>query len=160
MIMIIIIDKLEKMCYTQSTKEFPTGTKGGCPVEKKLRYSHQRERIHQYLMESHTHPSAETIFKDLREEIPGLSLGTVYRNLKLLEELGKVRRVASFQVVERYDACCGDHAHFLCNVCGCVRDVAQANTEAVRAAVSLEEGFRLSNLNLTLMGLCPNCAEV
>jgi len=83
-------------------------------MEKKLRHSHQRERIYEYLTRSCEHPSAEMVYNDLRPEIPGLSLGTVYRNLKLLEELGKIRRVTSHQGTERYDAICGDHAHFLC----------------------------------------------
>ena len=87
-------------------------------MEKKLRHSHQRERIYQYLCASMEHPSAEMIYDALRCEIQGLSLGTVYRNLKLLEGLGKVRRVASYQNSERYDACCGDHAHFVCSQCG------------------------------------------
>ena len=128
-------------------------------MEKKLRYSHQRERIYQYLCSSPEHPSAEMVFNDLRPEIPGLSLGTVYRNLKLLEELGKVRRVASFQGVERYDACCGDHAHFLCEKCGLVHDLGSANTEAIRSAITLEDGCTLSKLDLTVTGRCPNCKE-
>ena len=75
------------------------------------RYSHQREQIYNYLLHTCEHPSAETIYASLKPQIPDLSLGTVYRNLKLLEELGKVRRVTSFQGSERYDAICGDHAH-------------------------------------------------
>lgn len=128
-------------------------------MEKKLRYSHQRERIYEYLAESREHPSAEMVYNDLRPEIPGLSLGTVYRNLKLLEELGKVRRVASFNGSERYDACCGDHAHFLCEKCGRLSDLGGANAEAIRAAITLEDGATLHKLDLTVSGLCPNCAD-
>ena len=128
-------------------------------MEKKLRYSHQRERIYEYLASSPEHPSAEMVYNDLRPEIPGLSLGTVYRNLKLLEELGKVRRVTSFQGTERYDACCGDHAHFLCEKCGLLHDLGGANSQAIREAITLEEGFTLSKLDLTVTGRCPSCSE-
>ena len=127
-------------------------------MEKKLRHTRQPERIYEYLMASPEHPSAEMVYNDLRPEIPGLSLGTVYRNLKLLEELGKVRRVTSFQGTERYDACCGDHAHFLCEKCGLLHDLGGANSEAIRAAIVLDEGFTLNKLDLTVTGLCPNCA--
>lgn len=127
-------------------------------MEKKLRYSHQREMIYQYLLSTKEHPSAEMIYNDLREEIQGLSLGTVYRNLKLLEELGKVRRVASFQNVERYDAVCGDHVHFLCTGCGCVSDVMDADSEALRNSIPLKNGYRIAKFDLTLTGLCPECA--
>ena len=127
-------------------------------MEKKLRYSRQREMIYQYLLTSEEHPSAETVYNDLKPEMPELSLGTVYRNLKLLEELGKVRRVTSFQGTERYDACCGDHTHFLCQRCGMLHDVPTVSTEALRAAITLEDGYQLNKLDLTITGICPACA--
>lgn len=127
-------------------------------MEKKLRHSKQRDRIYEYLCTSKEHPSAEMVYNDLRPEIPGLSLGTVYRNLKLLEELGQVRRVTTYQGTERYDACCGDHAHFLCQRCGLLHDLGGANSAAIRDAIVLEEGFTLTKLDLTVTGLCPNCA--
>ena len=126
-------------------------------TEKKLRYSHQREMIYQYLMGTHEHPSAEMVYDALRDEIKGLSLGTVYRNLRLLEDLGKVRRVASLNGTERYDACCGDHVHFICQSCGTVHDIAEAELEQVRGAINLPEGYQLGQLNLTISGLCPEC---
>ena len=126
-------------------------------TEKKLRYSHQREMIYQYLMGTHEHPSAEMVYDALRDEIKGLSLGTVYRNLRLLEDLGKVRRVASYNGTERYDACCGDHVHFVCQNCGAVHDIAEAELELVRGAINLPEGYQLGQLNLTISGLCPEC---
>lgn len=127
-------------------------------MEKKLRYSHQREQIYQYLCQSKEHPSAEMVYNDLRPEMPGLSLGTVYRNLKLLEELGKVRRVTSYQGSERYDAICCDHAHFLCRRCGKLRDVCIANGEMLSKVFPLEDGFRTEKFDLTLTGLCPDCS--
>ena len=127
-------------------------------MEKKLRHSHQRERIYEYLTQSHEHPSAEMIYSDLRPEIPGLSLGTVYRNLKLLEELGKVRRVTSFEGTERYDALCSEHAHFLCRRCGLLHDLPIVQGDALRSAITLEDGCTSETINLTVTGLCPDCA--
>lgn len=127
-------------------------------MEKKLRHSRQRERIYEYLVQSCDHPSAEMVYQDLRPEIPGLSLGTVYRNLKLLEDLGKVRRVTSHQGVERYDAICEDHAHFLCERCGRIHDLTCANSQILRSIIELDEGYSLTRLDLTITGICPNCA--
>ena len=128
-------------------------------MERKLRYSRQRETIYQHLLATRDHPSAEMVYAALREELPELSLGTVYRNLRLLEELGRIRRVASFRGTERYDACCGDHAHFICAGCGAVRDVDETDMSALRAAVALPAGYRPDRLNLTVTGLCPDCLE-
>jgi len=127
-------------------------------LEKKLRHSHQRDRIYEYLCCSAEHPSAETVYTALRPEIPGLSLGTVYRNLKLLEELGKVRRVTTFQGSDRYDAICTDHVHFLCSSCGCLRDVGSIDLQTIYKAIGLEDSCRITKLDLTITGICPDCA--
>lgn len=127
-------------------------------MEKKLRRSHQRERILEYLCHTQEHPTAEQIYQEIRPEIPGLSLGTVYRNLKLLEELGKIRRVPALQGVERYDALCCDHVHFLCSRCGKLRDVPGIAVDAICGALPLEAGTKIEKLDLTITGICPDCA--
>jgi len=128
-------------------------------MEKKLRYSHQREMIYKYLLSTKEHPSAEMIYEDLKKEIEGLSLGTVYRNLKLLESLGSIRRVASHQGTERYDAICGDHAHFICRQCGMVHDIENLNVQLIRDGIPLDEGFNFLQLDLNITGLCPECSK-
>lgn len=127
--------------------------------EKKIRFSHQRERIYQYLLETTEHPTAEMIHDALRSEIKGLSLGTVYRNLRLLEDLGKVRRVALREGSDRYDAISGDHVHFLCERCHSLLDVEDADVDRIRKAAALSEDFLLSSVDLTLTGLCPQCIK-
>lgn len=126
-------------------------------MAKAHRYSRQREKIYEYLERSCEHPSAEMIYKDLREELPELSLGTVYRNLKLLEELGRVRRVTSHQGNERYDAICGDHVHFLCQSCGSIRDLSGVDSEQIRQHLPLDDGYRFSKLDMIITGRCPQC---
>ena len=126
-------------------------------MEKKLRYSHQREMIYRYLLMTEEHPSAEMIYDVLREEIPGLSLGTVYRNLKLLEDIGKIRRVTSYEGTERYDAICGDHVHFICQECGSIRDVPGVDAESLLGSIPLDGGYQFSKLDLTITGRCPQC---
>ena len=125
--------------------------------EKQLRYSRQREMIYNYLLSTKAHPSAEMIYEDLRKYAPDLSLGTVYRNLKLLESINKVRKIANHHDHDRYDACVIDHAHFLCEKCGKVDDIDDAQTDQIRANLSLNDGYTLSSLSLTLSGLCPIC---
>jgi len=128
-------------------------------LEKKRRYSHQRERIYEYLAANTAHPTAEMIYNDLREEIQGLSLGTIYRNLKLLEELGKVRKVTTYQGNERYDAICHDHVHFICESCGAIVDMPGVDSDQILANIELEEGYQSSKLDMIITGGCPNCAK-
>ena len=121
------------------------------------RYSRQRELIHEYLENSHEHPTAEKIYTDLREVLPELSLGTVYRNLKLLEELGRVRRVTTHQGNERYDAICGDHVHFLCQDCGSIRDLEGVDLRQLQAQIPLGAEYQLMKMDMIITGRCPQC---
>ena len=127
-------------------------------MEKAIRYSRQREKIYEYLLMTKEHPSAEMIYSDLKQDLPELSLGTVYRNLKLLEELGKIRKITTHQGNERYDAVCGDHAHFICLACGAIADLPEIDADQVRSSLSLAEGYSISNFDLMLSGRCPKCS--
>ena len=55
-----------------------------------IKHSKQRDAILTYLHSTKSHPTAETVYENVRESIPNISLGTVYRNLALLEELGEI----------------------------------------------------------------------
>ena len=126
---------------------------------KALRYSRQRERIYEYLAASGEHPSAEMIYTDLRTELPELSLGTVYRNLKLLEETGKIRKVTSYQGHERYDAVCDDHVHFICQECGAITDLFDVDPQDLFQRITLASGYQPCLWDLKITGVCPKCSQ-
>lgn len=128
-------------------------------MEKKLRHSRQRDRIYEYLVCAKDHPSADMIYEHLRDEMPNLSLGTVYRNLKVLEEMGKVRRVTTLQNVERYDATCHDHAHFVCERCGCVKNLQILDIQKVRDICNVDAKDTVTRMNVMFMGMCTECAD-
>lgn len=125
---------------------------------KQVRYSPQREIIYNYMLKTKTHPSAETIYNDLKVENPDLSFATVYRNLKLLEELGKIKRVYVGDNVERYDAYCSDHAHFVCSCCKKVIDIT-SDELVVSKFKELNDEYSVSRVCLTIEGICPNCKK-
>jgi Fur family peroxide stress response transcriptional regulator len=128
-------------------------------MEKKLRHSHQRDMIYNYMLETKEHPSAEMIYEDLKKIEPNLSLGTVYRNLKLLEELGMVRKVTNVNNVERYDAMTYDHLHFVCDECGSVFDLPNFDNEVIKEKFSNEVGGEINWVNIILGGKCKHCRE-
>ena len=125
-------------------------------MEKKLRHSHQRDMIYEYLLQTKEHPSAEMVYEELKSKIPNLSLGTVYRNLKLLEELGMVRKVTTLNNVERYDACCEDHVHFVCSKCGKIIDLPKL-TQEIKDNCFNEVGHNVEWVSLILGGTCSDC---
>lgn len=127
-------------------------------MEKKLRYSHQREMIYEYIQSTKAHPSADMVYENLKDKIPKLSLGTVYRNLKLLEETGKIRRVTTVDNSERYDACCFNHAHFVCEKCGCVKDLCTLDAETEGKTYCVEPQDQIKWINVIFVGICADCS--
>jgi Fur family peroxide stress response transcriptional regulator len=126
-------------------------------MEKKLRHSHQRDMIYNYLLSSKEHPSAEMIYEDLKKVEPTLSLGTVYRNLKLLEDLGSVRRVTTLNNVERYDAFTDDHMHFVCEDCGRVIDLPDFDDSIIKKSFSSQFDGDVKWVKIIVGGKCSIC---
>ena len=83
----------------------------------------KRNAILSYLQCTDAHPSAETIFSDLKQQIPDLSIGTVYRNLTHFRQQGLVSVIATVNGVERFDANTDPHVHFICRCCDAVIDL-------------------------------------
>ena len=83
-----------------------------------IKYSRQREAIVQYLTGRTDHPSAESVYQALRQTHPNISLGTVYRNLGVLEENGQLMRIPMDNGSDRFDPNVVPHYHFLCRKCG------------------------------------------
>ena len=128
-------------------------------TEKKLRNSVTRNNIYEYLCCTNAHPSAEMIYNDLKGDLPNLSLGTVYRNLKQLEELGRVIRVTNVDNHERYDAICEDHAHFVCEKCKRVIDLMDADINEIKMACKLSSSVKIKQIKVVLNGICEKCSE-
>lgn len=90
---------------------------------KILKYSRQRESIKSCLSGRTDHPTADMIYTDIKEEFPNISLGTVYRNLNLLSELGEVQKLACGDGKDHFDWNTAPHYHFVCRHCGAVLDL-------------------------------------
>ena len=124
-----------------------------------MRYSKQRELVMQTVQNLCDHPTAEEIYDAAVKECPGLSLGTVYRNLNSLVDAGRVRRVSIPGKADRFDHTLGDHAHAYCEVCGSVTDVLPQALPMLQEALKGGCGFQVHQMNLVLEGVCPECQK-
>ena len=79
-----------------------------------LKYSRQRESIKDFLTTRTDHPTAEHPDENMKLIYPNISLGTVYRNLSLLSDLGEIKKLASFGGADRFDGRVEPHCHFIC----------------------------------------------
>ena len=121
--------------------------------------SRQREKILFALRRTHAHPTAEWVFDHVREELPKISLGTVYRNLSILKDQGKIRELDFGEGLRRYDAVVDDHYHFVCERCGLVRDLAIAPEEDLNARHKDSVPGRIRTHRLDFFGICSDCLQ-
>lgn len=122
------------------------------------RFSHQRERIYRAVLERRDHPTAEMVYRQLKPELPRLSMGTVYRNLQLLAREGRLTELAG--PTARFDAVTSPHTHFRCAGCGAVLDLAALPYDPALDRAAAESGLTVTGHTLVFTGLCPRCAEV
>ena len=120
--------------------------------------SRQRERILETLRGTKSHPTAAWVYDELKREFPGLSLGTVYRNLGILKDQGLVRILQSGSTFDRFDADTRAHYHFVCESCGRVDDVDMAVSAELEALAAARLGCSVTGHRLDFFGRCAACA--
>ncbi len=122
------------------------------------RQTRQRQLILEALSATRLHPTADWVFEQVRRRLPRVSLGTVYRNLQVLEEEGRIRALRFLGRTTRYDADLSDHYHFVCDRCGAVDDLEKPRDGDRRLASLMEgRGYRVTGHRLEFRGLCPPC---
>ena len=122
-----------------------------------MNYSRQRESIKEYLMSTKEHPTADVIYQHVREENPKISLGTVYRNLTLLVDLGEVRKISTGDGTDHFDADTSAHSHYFCRFCHRLMDVdVTPSVDQILAASSAGIGT-VEQASLLFTGVCKDC---
>ena len=120
----------------------------------------KRTAILSFLRQTKDHPSAEMVFNHLQQEIPDLSLGTVYRNLSMFKAQGESVSLGTVNGVERFDGNIEPHVHFICNGCDCVTDLPQIQVpEELNRQVNNATGGTVDMCHLTFTGYCKDCKE-
>lgn len=118
-------------------------------------YSRQREAIINVLRSTDTHPTAAWIYERVREQIPNISLGTVYRNLAALSESGDILSINVGDGQEHYDGDNKAHLHLHCRTCGSIDDLSLACDPLSELAE--ETGFQPETSIYLLYGTCEKC---
>ena len=104
-----------------------------------LKYSRQRESIREFVMNSREHPTADTVYAGIKAEFPNISLGTVYRNLSLLVDLGEIAKITTGDGPDRFDCNTKPHSHFICTQCHNITDIEASEFDCMKEKVA--EGF-------------------
>lgn len=124
-----------------------------------LKYSRQREEIKNFLAERKDHPTAEMVYRNVRNRCPNISLATVYRNLSLLADTGEIARLRVGDGTDHFDADTSPHYHFVCTRCGAVMDVKTECLDAVVASAGADFDGRIEGHVAYFYGVCGGCSR-
>jgi Fe2+ or Zn2+ uptake regulation protein len=127
-------------------------------LQSRYRLTKQRAAVLRALGDG-AHLSAETILERVRAELPGVSLGTIYRSLDILREIGLVQVFSFGGSAARYEATIEKHHHLLCTQCRELTNVRADGVGEIAGEVAQHAGFREVDYALTIFGRCAACAE-
>ena len=123
-----------------------------------LKYSRQRQAVWDFIRERHDQPTASTVYEGVRQIYPNISLGTVYRNLMLLKDMGKLSTIEIGDNAIHFDPNISDHEHFVCRRCGSLADLDTYDLKAVRTRLaSAAAGREIDTYSTIYFGICRNC---
>lgn len=123
-----------------------------------MRITHQRTEVFRELAGSDEHPDVETVYQRVRRRVPAISRDTVYRTLSTLQAQGLIRRTEVLARPARYDANTDLHHHFVCSVCGLVRDFYSEALDRLPIPKSVASLGSIQSAHVQVWGVCSGCA--
>lgn len=127
--------------------------------EAGIRVTPQRLEIFKIVASSENHPGAEEVRVKLGRNYPMISLDTVYRTLRLLEELGLVSAVGPHHETLRFDANTRPHHHFTCLRCGLIKDFEDTRLDRIGIPAATQEFGQPQDLRVDVRGICNACLK-
>ena len=123
------------------------------------KYSRQREEIKHYLSTRKDHPTADHVYMAIRQQIPNISLGTVYRNLNMLADNGEILRLRVGDGVDHFDYDTSPHYHFVCRECSGVSDLEMKSIDSIIDTAGEHFDGQIQGHVTYFYGLCSNCCQ-
>jgi Fur family peroxide stress response transcriptional regulator len=120
-----------------------------------MRFSKQRDLILNIVQDTRTHPTADYVYEKARNELPNVSLGTVYRNLAQLVD-NKLLKSININGTIHYDAFLDDHQHFQCKTCNGIYDI-EVSTKDFVSQVDSKTNHKIDGCQIHLVGICEKC---
>ncbi len=128
-------------------------------MEKQLRNTEQRRVILEELARTVNHPTANEIYHMVRRRLPRISLGTVYRNLEILSQAGKIKTIELAGTEKRFDWRTDSHYHIRCVKCGRIEDLAIEEIPHIDRALEGKTNYKILGHRLEFVGECANCTK-
>lgn len=124
-----------------------------------LKHSKQREAIKTFLAGTLEHPTADQVYMYVREEFPNISLGTVYRNLNLLAEIGEIIKITTPDGADRFDGCTRPHYHVQCTKCGRLINLEIPKQMPFEEMAEKHFEGKIQSHDAMFFGICDRCLK-
>ena len=131
----------------------------GHGLKQNMRMTRQRKIILEVLRDNNTHPSADEVYRMVRPYLPRISLGTVYRNLEVLSELGDIQKLELSGTLKRLDGNPKKHYHIRCMNCDRLDDAPIDFLGNIERDLDCSTGYKVMGHRLEFVGLCPECFD-
>ena len=125
--------------------------------ENGLKVTSQRLAICNFVLSRKDHPTAKQIYQELRDEYPTISLGTIYKTLHLLEELGLIQELSFNEGRIRYDPDMELHINMVCSKCGKISDYKAENVEKFWSAIISDLKIKPDGQRIDIYYECDDC---
>ncbi len=108
------------------------------------------------------HLSAEDLHTILEEDGERISLSTVYRTLHLMVYMGLLRELELAEGHKHYELNrpLKDHHHIVCVYCNTTLEFVENSVAKIGERTAQASGYHVLDCQLTLYGICANCAQV
>ncbi len=125
----------------------------------KYKFSSQREKIIELLKNTRIHPTANRIYDEIKKEFPNISMGTVYRNLNVLIEMGLVNKLDFGSTFDRFEYKEDPHYHFICKKCGKILDIEIPKDIDLTKNIQRKYNVNIQSHRAEFYGLCQDCQK-
>lgn len=122
-----------------------------------MNYSKQRELILNYVKSVSIHPSAEEVYKNIKQKLPNISLGTVYRNLDFLASKGYINKIKISDLTNIFDGNTNFHYHGICEKCGKVIDMKANYFKDLDIKMEQLVNMKILSHDIIFKVICSNC---
>lgn len=123
--------------------------------EKGIRVTTQRIAVYKVLDEAKAHLTADQVYREVKEDMPSMSLATVYTILDLLKEEKMVRELSIYCNKSCYETRIDMHHHFYCRVC---RNIVDVDLSPCKVFIKKEvDGNTIEDVQGYFYGICKNC---
>jgi Fur family transcriptional regulator, peroxide stress response regulator len=127
--------------------------------EHGIAVTHQRQVLYEVMQGMKGHPSPEEIYAEVKQQVPSISLATVYKNIHLFVESGVLREVSLHHGSQRVEMNDHEHHHLVCSKCKAITDIDEKTLGGLPKRRKLTGGFLVERYSVDVIGICAKCQK-